>query len=74
MCVCVCVCVCAFVCLPVSVVCASVFIFNNSFPLFDNVYSVDQQRAVFEPAGRGVRKVIVATNIAGTSLTIDGIR
>jgi ATP-dependent RNA helicase DHX40 len=35
---------------------------------------LEQQRAIFEPAGKGVRKVIVGTNIAGTSLTIDGIR
>ncbi|XP_071953797.1 probable ATP-dependent RNA helicase DHX40 isoform X2 [Antedon mediterranea] len=32
------------------------------------------QRRIFSPADRGVRKVVVATNIAGTSLTIDGIR
>ncbi|XP_033112480.1 probable ATP-dependent RNA helicase DHX40 [Anneissia japonica] len=34
----------------------------------------DLQRRIFSPADRGVRKVVVATNIAGTSLTIDGIR
>jgi len=33
-----------------------------------------QQRAILEPAAEGKRKVIVATNIAETSLTIDGIR
>lgn len=31
------------------------------------------QRKVFEPVERGVRKVIVATNIAATSLTVEGI-
>lgn len=50
-------------------------IINVIIPLVSHSYCVlDQQRAIFEPAGRGVRKVIVATNIAGTSLTIDGIR
>jgi hypothetical protein len=34
----------------------------------------DQQVAVFEPAAPGFRKVIIATNIAETSLTVDGIR
>lgn len=34
----------------------------------------DLQAKIFEPAPDGCRKVIVATNIAETSLTIDGIR
>lgn len=34
----------------------------------------DQQRLVMNPAPAGVRKVIVATNIAETSLTIPGMR
>ncbi|XP_078610851.1 putative ATP-dependent RNA helicase DHX40 isoform X1 [Branchiostoma floridae x Branchiostoma japonicum] len=34
----------------------------------------EQQQRIFSPADSGVRKCIVATNIAGTSLTIDGIR
>ncbi|MFA4944259.1 MAG: ATP-dependent helicase HrpB [Lentisphaeria bacterium] len=34
----------------------------------------EQQRQVMAPAPAGVRKVIVATNIAETSLTIPGIR
>ena len=33
----------------------------------------DLQAKIFEPAAPGVRKVIVATNIAETSLTVDGI-
>ncbi|MEX5572655.1 ATP-dependent helicase HrpB [Pseudomonas lijiangensis] len=32
------------------------------------------QRAAIEPAPKGVRKVVLATNIAETSLTIDGVR
>ena len=40
------------------------------------VYSAlpsDQQSEIFEPAPPGSRKVIIATNIAEASLTIDGI-
>lgn len=33
-----------------------------------------QQRAALKPAGAGERKVILATSIAETSLTIDGVR
>jgi HrpA-like RNA helicase len=32
------------------------------------------QREIFRPAPRGFRKVVLATNIAATSLTIEGIR
>ena len=34
----------------------------------------EQQAKIFQPTPPGARKVIVATNIAETSLTIDGIR
>ncbi|EPT25604.1 helicase [Toxoplasma gondii ME49] len=34
----------------------------------------ERQKAVFTPAPAGVRKVIVATNIAETSITVQGIR
>eukprot|EP00004_Rigifila_ramosa_P020371 TRINITY_DN5285_c0_g1_i1.p1 TRINITY_DN5285_c0_g1~~TRINITY_DN5285_c0_g1_i1.p1 ORF type:complete len:811 (+),score=178.78 TRINITY_DN5285_c0_g1_i1:271-2433(+) len=33
----------------------------------------EEQQAIFRPLKTGERKVVVATNIAGTSLTIDGI-
>ena len=35
--------------------------------------SMEDQLAVFEPASEGTRKVIIATNIAEASVTIDGI-
>ncbi|KAJ3033033.1 ATPdependent RNA helicase [Rhizophlyctis rosea] len=35
--------------------------------------TMEEQLAVFEPAPRGTRKVVVATNIAEASITIDGI-
>eukprot|EP00929_Paragymnodinium_shiwhaense_P106647 TRINITY_DN7220_c0_g1_i1.p1 TRINITY_DN7220_c0_g1~~TRINITY_DN7220_c0_g1_i1.p1 ORF type:complete len:696 (-),score=153.23 TRINITY_DN7220_c0_g1_i1:408-2495(-) len=41
-------------------------------PLYSSL-PMQQQRRVFPPAEEGVRKVIVATNIAETSLTIDGV-
>ena len=33
----------------------------------------DMQAKIFEPTPKGARKVVLATNIAETSLTIDGI-
>ena len=36
--------------------------------------SLDAQRAAIEPAPPGMRKVVLATNIAETSLTIEGVR
>ena len=41
-------------------------------PLY-GAMATDQQQRVFEPTEQGIRRVIVATNIAATSLTIDGI-
>ena len=41
------------------------------------VYSAlpsEMQSKIFEPAPPGSRKVVIATNIAETSLTIDGIQ
>lgn len=34
----------------------------------------EQQKQIFEAPPKGIRKCVVATNIAATSLTIDGIR
>ena len=42
-------------------------------PLFGDLAS-EQQDAALAPAARGVRKVVLATNIAETSLTIPGVR
>ncbi|XP_048472944.1 pre-mRNA-splicing factor ATP-dependent RNA helicase DHX16 isoform X2 [Rhincodon typus] len=41
-------------------------------PIYANLPS-DMQAKIFEPTPAGARKVVVATNIAETSLTIDGI-
>jgi pre-mRNA-splicing factor ATP-dependent RNA helicase DHX16 len=41
-------------------------------PIFANLPS-DQQSKIFEPTPEGARKVVLATNIAETSITIDGI-
>uniref|UniRef100_A0A1J3K7M0 RNA helicase n=1 Tax=Noccaea caerulescens TaxID=107243 RepID=A0A1J3K7M0_NOCCA len=42
-------------------------------PIYSNL-PTELQAKVFEPAPKGTRKVVLATNIAETSLTIDGIR
>uniref|UniRef100_A0A060T8Y1 RNA helicase n=1 Tax=Blastobotrys adeninivorans TaxID=409370 RepID=A0A060T8Y1_BLAAD len=42
------------------------------YPLYGSLPPNAQQR-IFEPAPKGGRKIVVATNIAETSLTIDGI-
>lgn len=39
-----------------------------------SVSCTDQQKQIFQPAPAGVRKCVVATNIAATSLTIDGVK
>lgn len=42
-------------------------------PIYANLPS-DQQARIFEPTPPGARKIVIATNIAETSLTIDGIK
>ncbi len=42
-------------------------------PLFGDLSLAEQRRAI-EPAANGMRKVVLATSIAETSLTIEGIR
>ena len=42
-------------------------------PLFATL-SADQQRRVFEPTPPNVRVIVVATNVAETSITIPGIK
>ncbi|KAJ4912425.1 RNA helicase family protein [Raphanus sativus] len=42
-------------------------------PIYSNL-PTELQAKVFEPAPKGSRKVVLATNIAETSLTIDGIK
>jgi ATP-dependent RNA helicase DHX8/PRP22 len=41
-------------------------------PVYSTLPS-EQQSRIFEPAPEGARKVVIATNIAETSITIDGI-
>lgn len=38
------------------------------------VLLTDQQKQIFQPPPPGIRKCVVATNIAATSLTINGIK
>ncbi|NBS11864.1 MAG: ATP-dependent RNA helicase HrpA, partial [Gammaproteobacteria bacterium] len=42
-------------------------------PLYARLGQREQQR-IFHPEGRGLRRVILATNVAETSLTVPGIR
>lgn len=42
-------------------------------PLYGEL-DLNQQRAAIDPAPAGKRKVVLATNIAETSITIDGVR
>jgi pre-mRNA-splicing factor ATP-dependent RNA helicase DHX15/PRP43 len=44
----------------------------NVMPLYSSL-PPQQQRQVFEPSQPGIRKVVIATNIAETSITIDGV-
>jgi pre-mRNA-splicing factor ATP-dependent RNA helicase DHX16 len=41
-------------------------------PIYSTLPS-EKQAEIFEPTPEGVRKVVLATNIAETSITIDGI-
>jgi pre-mRNA-splicing factor ATP-dependent RNA helicase DHX16 len=41
-------------------------------PIYSNLPS-DMQAKIFEPTPEGARKVVLATNIAETSITIDGV-
>lgn len=42
-------------------------------PLYGELSAAEQDRAI-QPSSAGTRKIVLATNIAETSLTIDGIR
>ena len=42
-------------------------------PIYSQLSS-DLQAKIFEKAEKGLRKCVVATNIAETSLTVDGIK
>ncbi|CAM5164643.1 unnamed protein product [Eretmochelys imbricata] len=42
-------------------------------PLYGSM-PTDQQRRIFLPPPPGIRKCVVSTNVAATSLTVDGIR
>jgi HrpA-like RNA helicase len=42
------------------------------FPIYGSMSS-DQQEQIFKKAPEGCRKLIFSTNIAETSLTLDGI-
>ena len=41
-------------------------------PIYSTLPS-DMQTKIFEPTPKGARKIVIATNIAETSLTIDNI-
>jgi pre-mRNA-splicing factor ATP-dependent RNA helicase DHX16 len=41
-------------------------------PIYANLPS-EMQAKIFEPTPEGARKVVLATNIAETSITIDGV-
>ncbi len=43
------------------------------FPLYGRLSAAEQQQAI-EPAPPGRRKIVLATNLAESSLTIDGVR
>ena len=43
------------------------------FPLYGNL-SPEQQRRAVAPSGKGERKIVLATPVAETSITIEGVR
>ena len=43
-------------------------------PLLSALFPPEQQMLVFAPTPKGMRKVILATNIAESSITINGVR
>ena len=43
------------------------------YPIYSSLETLEQ-RAIFDPAPRGKRKIILSTNIAQTSITVPGIR
>lgn len=46
---------------------------TNIFPLYGMLSSAEQKRAI-EPSSNGERKIVLATSIAETSITIKGVR
>jgi HrpA-like RNA helicase len=45
----------------------------EAYPIYSSLETIEQ-RAIFEPAPKSIRKVILATNIAQTSVTVPGIK
>ncbi|KAI8928519.1 P-loop containing nucleoside triphosphate hydrolase protein [Entophlyctis helioformis] len=43
------------------------------YPIYSSMETLEQ-RAIFQPAPPGIRKIVFATNIAQTSVTVPGIR
>jgi HrpA-like RNA helicase len=45
----------------------------EAYPIYSSLETIDQ-KAIFVPTTKSIRKIIVATNIAQTSVTVPGIR